>query len=174
MHNIQLLQSCIRDIPDYPCAGIVFRDITPLLANPQAFAAGVAAMAELYGGDSFDLIAGVEARGFILAAPLATHFRCGLLLLRKQGKLPGSIKSISYHNEYSQDTLEISVDSVVRGARVLVVDDLIATGGTLRASCELLDRVQARVIGSACLIELTGLAGHKHLAPYAVRSVLSY
>ena len=151
--------SLIRDVPDFPQAGITFRDITPVLADARAFAAAVAAMAAPWRGAPPDAVAGIESRGFILGAALALELGCGFVPVRKPGKLPARTLSQDYRLEYGSDRLEIHVDAVPPGARVLVVDDVLATGGTLRAATELLRRQGAQVIGADVLVELIPLGG---------------
>jgi len=149
----------IRDIPDFPAPGITFRDITPVLADPGAFAAAVDAMATPWRGTPPDAVAGVESRGFILGAALALELGCGFVPLRKPGKLPGPTLSQPYRLEYGSDRLEVHADALPAGARVLVVDDVLATGGTLRAAIALLRRQGAQVIGADVLVELVPLGG---------------
>jgi adenine phosphoribosyltransferase len=149
----------IRDVPDFPEPGITFRDITPVLADPKAFAAAVNAMAAPWRSAPPDAIAGVESRGFILGAALALELGCGFVPLRKPGKLPGATLSQPYRLEYGSDRLEIHADALPPGARALVVDDVLATGGTLSAAITLLRRQGATVVGADVLVELVPLGG---------------
>lgn len=164
----------IRDIPDYPKPGILFRDISPLLANPEAMKAAVAAMAAPFKGVKIDMIAAAEARGFIFAAPLAIELGAGFVPIRKPGKLPFDLHSFAYDLEYGTDELQIHIDGVKPGQRVLIVDDLLATGGTMEACCRLLERCEAQIVGCSFLIHLVPLGGEDRLRPYPVKSVLTY
>ncbi|WP_334177287.1 adenine phosphoribosyltransferase [Pseudoxanthomonas sp.] len=158
----------IRDVPDFPQPGILFKDITPVLADAAAFAAAVEAMAMPWRDEAIDAVVGVEARGFILGAALARELEVGFVPVRKPGKLPAHTLSLDYGLEYGRDRLEIHVDAVPAGARVLVVDDVLATGGTLKAAIELVERQGAIVIGTGVLVELGFLgarAAWRHAAP---------
>ncbi len=168
------LSDYIRAIPDFPKAGILFRDITPLLANPDAFRQSILELAEPFRELHVDLVAAAEARGFIFAAPLALELSAGLIPIRKPGKLPAETLSHGYDLEYGSDELEIHVDAVPAGARVLVVDDLLATGGTMDACCRLIEKAGGAVVGCTFLIELVGLAGAQKIARYTIHSVLKY
>lgn len=168
------LKSFIRDIPDFPKPGILFRDITPLLASPLAFTAAIDQMAEHYAGVKIDAIVAAEARGFIFAAPLAIRLKTGFVPIRKPGKLPFDTHSFHYELEYGTDTLEMHVDGLTSGQNVLVVDDLLATGGTVQACCKLIEHSGAKVVGCAFAIELTALPGRKVIAPHSVFSLLQY
>ncbi|MCE9528818.1 MAG: adenine phosphoribosyltransferase [Planctomycetales bacterium] len=168
------LKKLIRDIPDFPKPGILFRDITPLLASPAAFKEIIRRLAAPYRGEKVDAIVAAEARGFIFAAPLALELGAGFVPVRKPGKLPAERHSHAYELEYGTDRLEMHIDGVQPGQRVLVVDDLLATGGTVGACCKLLEMCGARIIGCAFAIELTGLGGAKAVAPHPVFSVLQY
>jgi adenine phosphoribosyltransferase len=172
-HTIDL-KNFIRDIPDFPKPGILFRDITPLLSHPIAFRAAIDRLAERYRDQRIDVIVAAEARGFIFAAPLALQLGVGFVPIRKPGKLPFDTHSFHYELEYGTDTLEMHIDGVSAGQRVLVVDDLLATGGTVGACCKLLEHVHAEVVGCAFAIELTGLGGAKAIAPYPAFSLLQY
>ena len=152
----------IRDVPDFPKPGITFKDITPLLADGATFAALVNAWARTHAG--VDLVAGIEARGFILAAPVATRLGVGFVPVRKEGKLPGRTTRTSYALEYGEATLEITTDAVSPGQRVLLVDDVLATGGTAAAAIELLERAGAQVVAVQMLMELTFLNGRDRLS----------
>lgn len=144
----------LRDIPDFPKPGILFKDITPVLADASAFAQAIRAMAHPWRQASIDAVVGVEARGFILGAALARELDVGFVPVRKPGKLPGATLSLDYGLEYGRDRLEIHVDAMRAGARVIVVDDVLATGGTLKAAMHLVERQGAIVIGSGVLVEL--------------------
>jgi adenine phosphoribosyltransferase len=167
----ELLRSRIRDIRDYPQPGIVFKDITPLLADGPAFAATVAELASGYA--DIDKVAGIEARGFILAAPVAYALNAGFVPVRKQGKLPAATYAQSYELEYGIATLEVHTDAFVPGERVLVVDDVLATGGTAAATAELVRRCGATVAGIAVLLELDFLQGRAKLPELPVRALLT-
>ena len=168
------LKKYIRDIPDFPKPGILFRDITPLLAAPEAFQEIIRRLAAPYQGEKIDVIVAAEARGFIFASPLAIELGAGFVPVRKPGKLPAEKHSYSYALEYGTDQLEMHVDGVQPGQRVLVVDDLLATGGTVGACCKLLEKTGARIIGCAFAIELSALGGAKAVAPHPVFSVIQY
>jgi adenine phosphoribosyltransferase len=157
----------IRQIPDFPKPGILFYDISTLLAHPKAWAATVDQLAEVVAPYKPDLLAGIESRGFLVAAPLALKLGCGFMMMRKKGKLPGDTISYSYHLEYGSDTIEIQADAVQPGQRVIVLDDLLATGGTLRAGIELIRKVGGVVPAAVCIIELTFLGGRERAgAPF--------
>lgn len=168
------LSEWIRDVPDFPKPGIVFKDITPLLGNTEALAIAVKQMADPFRGQQIDRLVAVEARGFLFGAPLALELDVGIVPVRKPGKLPGETRQFQYDLEYGSDALEIHTDSVDPGDRVLVVDDLLATGGTVLACCQLLEQCEAVVIGCTFLIDLTFLGGAERLAPRPVFSVIQY
>jgi adenine phosphoribosyltransferase len=168
------LKKYIRDIPDFPKPGILFRDITPLLAHPGAFREAIRRLAEPFRGRKIDSIVAAEARGFIFAAPLAIELGTGFVPVRKPGKLPFERLSYHYALEYGTDTLEMHVDGVTHGQNVLVVDDLLATGGTVLACCELLKKTGAKIVGCAFAIELTALGGAAAIAPNASFSLIKY
>ena len=172
MLMVQALEAKIRAIPDFPKPGIVFRDITPLVADPAALKLAVAALIEPFKNDSIDAVAGMEARGFIFGSLAAWELGAGFIPLRKPGKLPYEVQTESYELEYGTATLEIHADAVKAGDRVLLMDDLIATGGTADASCRLLEKVGARVVGCAFLIELDELKGRERLNKYHVHSLV--
>ena len=167
-----VLQSHIRDVPDFPQPGVVFKDITPLLATPAAFGVVVGAIADLARRSGATTIAGIEARGFLLAAPVADRVGAAIVPVRKQGKLPGRTVSESYSLEYGTATLEIHEDAVSPGDRVLLVDDVLATGGTAAAARNLLRHCGAEVVGLAVLMELTFLAGRERIDPLEVTSLM--
>ena len=164
----------IRDIPDFPRPGILFRDITPLLADPDAFPAAIDALCEPFDEAAVEYVAAVEARGFIFGAAAAARLRAGFVPIRKKGKLPCQTDSATYELEYGIDTLEMHRDALRPGARVLMVDDLLATGGTMQAACQLVEKVGGQVVGITCLIELKALHGRERLAGYDVHAVIAY
>jgi adenine phosphoribosyltransferase len=166
-----LIRSAVRDIPDYPQPGIVFKDITPLLADGAAFGAIVAALAEQPG--KVDKVVGIEARGFILAAPVACRLGAGFVPVRKQGKLPWSVFAESYQLEYATATVEVHTDALRPGDRVLIVDDVLATGGTAAATARLVQRADAEVAAIAVLLELGFLNGRASLPGFEVRSLVA-
>lgn len=168
------LYSFIRDVPDFPKPGIMFKDITPLLNHPVAFRESIARMADMFRGRHIDSIVAAEARGFIFAAPLALELNAAFVPVRKPGKLPHDTHSFSYDLEYGQDTLEIHKDAVRGGQKVLVVDDLLATGGTVGACCSLLSHYNVDIVGCLFCIELAFLNGREKLAPYQIESLLKY
>ena len=155
----QLIEKRIRDVPDYPKPGVVFKDITPLLADHTAFAAVVDAIVAFYGRGTIDKVVGIEARGFIIASPVAYHFGAGFVPIRKHGKLPSETVGEDYELEYGTATLELHVDGITPGERVLIVDDVLATGGTAQAAASLVQRVGGKVCGIATVIELEFLHG---------------
>jgi adenine phosphoribosyltransferase len=160
---VDLISSRLRDIPDFPQPGVVFKDITPLLADGAAFSAVVRDIAERRRG-SIDLVVGIEARGFIFGAAVAHELGIGFVPVRKAGKLPGRTHSVSYDLEYGSASIEIHEDSFVGGERVLLVDDVLATGGTAAAAWELLESANAQVVGFEALVELDFLHGRERLA----------
>jgi adenine phosphoribosyltransferase len=164
----------IREIADFPREGVGFKDITPLLGDPAAFSSAVDAIVVSYGRGTIDKVVGIEARGFIVAAPVAYHFGAGFVPLRKPGKLPYETASETYELEYGTETLEVHVDAFTPGDRVLIVDDVLATGGTARAACELVERGGAKVTGLAFIIELGFLGGARRLEGYDWVSLLTY
>ena len=167
------LTRLIRDIPDFPKPGIVFKDITPLLADPAGLRQTIDELAAPYRGQ-VDVVLGVESRGFILGAATAYVLGVGFALVRKPGKLPWHTHQVSYELEYGRDTLEIHHDGVRPGQRVLLVDDLLATGGTAAAAVELVKKCGATPVAAAFLVELAFLSGQKKLSPLPVRSLLRY
>ncbi|MRG71762.1 adenine phosphoribosyltransferase [Alphaproteobacteria bacterium HT1-32] len=153
----------IRSVPDFPKPGILFYDISTLLADADAWQVALGRLARIVRGFQPDLLVGIESRGFLVAAPLALKLGSGFVMVRKQGKLPGKTIPFEYELEYGTDTVEIQEDAIKPGQRVVVLDDLLATGGTLQASIDLLRKVGADVVGAACLIELTFLNGRDRL-----------
>lgn len=168
------LKDYIRDIPDFPIPGILFRDITPLLAAPAAFAAAIDRLAEYYGGGALDAIVAVESRGFLFGAPLAQRLALPLAPVRKPGKLPAATLSVEYTLEYGANTLELHADALAPGQRALIVDDLLATGGTLAAAARLVEQAGGVVAGIGVVIELTGLEGRRELEQYDIFSLMQY
>lgn len=168
------LNRLIRAIPDFPKPGILFRDITPLLADAAALRETVVRLADPFRNQAIDVVAAAEARGFIFAAPLAIELGKGFVPVRKPGKLPYQTRSFQYDLEYGKDTLEIHCDGVTSGQRVLLVDDLLATGGTMQACCRLVEQCGAVVAACAFVIELTGLGGAERIAPHKTYSLLKY
>ncbi len=168
------LQAHIRDIPDFPKPGIVFKDITPLMADASALREAVDQLAAPARDLGVDVVIGAEARGFLLGPALALALGAGFVLARKPGKLPHDTVSAEYALEYGTDMLELHSDAVAHGARVLVHDDLLATGGTARALCQLVEQLGGRVVGCHFLVELAFLEGRKRLDGYDVRSLVSY
>ena len=173
MHNHIDLKKHIRSIPDFPKPGILFYDISTLLAHAKAWHATIERMADALRPYKPDVLAGVESRGFLLAAPLALALGTGFVMMRKQGKLPGITVRHTYALEYGTDTIEIQQDAIAKGARVVLVDDLLATGGTMAAAVKLLEQVGGVVPAAACVIELTFLEGRKKLN-VPVETLLKY
>jgi adenine phosphoribosyltransferase len=169
----ELMQK-IRDIPDFPRKGIVFKDITPLLNDPRSFKMAIDAMAHQYIGQQLDLVVGIEARGFIIGAALAYILNSGLIPLRKPGKLPFLTHRMSYNLEYGSAELEVHRDAIKPGQRVIIVDDLLATGGTMRASVDLVKTLGAEIVGVSFLVELGFLEGRNQLQGCDVTSLITY
>lgn len=172
--DIASIRAAIRDIPNFPKPGIVFKDITPLLYNGALFARTIDILAERYREQKIDTVLGIESRGFIVGAALAYKLGAGFCIVRKPGKLPYETHSASYDLEYGTDTLEIHVDALPANARVVIADDLIATGGTAAATAQLVSRLGAHVIECAFVIELAFLKGRDKLKPHNVFSILQY
>ncbi len=168
------LKTFIRDIPDFPKPGILFRDITPLLASGEAFKETIRRMSDPFRNRGIDVIVGAEARGFIFGTPIALELGVGFVPVRKPGKLPGETHSHSYALEYGEDSLEIHIDDIKPGQRVLVVDDLLATGGTIEACCQLIEKTGATVEACAFLIELKALGGADKIARHEKVVLLEY
>ena len=168
------LQQYIRSIPDWPKPGILFRDITPLLADPKAFAAAVDALCEGFTKADVDYVAAVEARGFIFGAAVASKLKVGFVPIRKKGKLPFKTESITYALEYGTDTLQVHSDAIEKGSKILMVDDLLATGGTMAAACKLIEKIGGQIVAISFLIELADLAGREKLGKYNIKTVISY
>ncbi len=172
--RLEEIKALIRDVPDFPQPGIVFKDITPLLADDDAFSSVIDLIVVHYGRGNIDKVAGIEARGFILASPIAYHFGAGFVPVRKAGKLPWDTEREEYALEYGTAALEVHKDAIRPGERVLIVDDVLATGGTARATARLVERLGGKVMGIACLIELGFLNGREALAGYDFFSLIAY
>lgn len=168
------LAGLIRDVPDFPIEGILFKDITTLIRNGDAFREVIDWMVDLYAGSNIDTVVAIEARGYIFGAPLAYHLGAGFVPIRKPGKLPAQTISESYELEYGTNSLEMHEDGIEPGQRVLVIDDLLATGGSARAAVNLVDRLGGEIIGVAFLIELDFLNGREKLEGYDVQSLIHY
>jgi adenine phosphoribosyltransferase len=172
--TIEHLRGLIRDVPDFPQPGILFKDITPLLADKNAFSAAIDLIVVHYGRGNIDKVVGIEARGFILASPVAYHISAGFVPVRKAGKLPWQSEREEYQLEYDTATLEVHHDGIRQGERVLIVDDVLATGGTARATARLVERLGGQVVGIACLIELEFLKGREAVEGYDFFSLLAF
>jgi adenine phosphoribosyltransferase len=168
------LKKCVRSIPDFPIKGILFRDITTLLKDKHAFKQAIDSVAAKYKGKKIDQVIAVESRGFILGSVIAHKLGAGFIPVRKKGKLPAETISASYGLEYGKDTLEIHCDAIKPGEKILIVDDLLATGGTVQAVTELVEKLHGKIIGIAFLIELTDLKGKDKLKGYPVFSLIKY
>ena len=168
------LRTFIRDVPDFPKPGILFKDITPLLANPSALALAVEVLCNPFRGRNIQAVVGAESRGFIFGTAIAQALSCGFIPVRKPGKLPAAKVSMTYDLEYGQDTLEIHKDAITPGQRCLVVDDLLATGGTMKACCDMVEKLGGNIIGIAVLIELSFLNGRDRFKKYHLHSAIQY
>jgi len=168
------LKKRIRHVPDFPKPGILFYDVTTLLQDPEGFAMAVDAMAKPHAPGSIDLVVGIESRGFIFGAAIADRLKTGFAPVRKPGKLPSKTRTASYSLEYGTDSLQVHEDAAAKGQRVLIVDDLLATGGTAAATVSLIRGLGADVVGVQFLIELVGLEGRKKLAGEKIHAVLQY
>ena len=168
------LKDHIRSIPDFPKPGILFYDISTLLAHADAWQVALGRLAKMVGQYQPDVLAGIESRGFLVAAPLASRLGLGFTMIRKKGKLPGDIIGHEYELEYGTDTIEIQSDAVEKGQRVVILDDLLATGGTMAASIELIKKAGAEVVGTACIIELTFLDGRSKLNAIPFDALMAY
>jgi adenine phosphoribosyltransferase len=166
------LEKFIRDVPDFPKKGIVFKDITPLLGNYEALKQAVEQLCEPFRGKGIEMVAGIESRGFIFGSMVAQHLKAGFVPIRKKGKLPAATVSQSYSLEYGTDQIEIHADAIARGAKVLMIDDLLATGGTMAAACKLVEKIGGNVAGVAFVVELCLLNGRKLLEGYDVHSLI--
>ena len=172
--SIGRLKELIRDVPDFPKPGILFKDITPLLASPAGLALAVELMANPFRGSGIDLVAGAESRGFIFGTAVAQALSCGFVPIRKRGKLPPPVRSHSYQLEYGSDTLEVRNDPAHAGRRVLMVDDLLATGGTMQACADLIRQTGATVVGATVLIELLALKGRAALPGLEIHAPIQF
>jgi len=170
----KLIKSKIKEIPDWPKKGVNFKDITPLIEDGRAFKKIIDAMAKPYLGRKIDKIVGIDARGFILAAALAYKLKSGIAIVRKKGKLPSKKVSQKYALEYGSNTIEMHKDTILAGEKVLLVDDLLATGGTMAATIGLVEKLKGKIISVDFLIELTFLNGRKKLKGYKIRSLAKY
>jgi adenine phosphoribosyltransferase len=168
------LKALIRDVPDFPKKGVLFRDITPLLSDPSGLALSIELLANPFRGKHIDLVVGAESRGFIFGTAVACCLSAGFGLIRKPGKLPTNCVTMTYDLEYGTDSLQIHADAIRPGQRVLVVDDVLATGGTMKASCDLVRQLGGQIVGVAVLIELLALGGRMKIAPLDLHSVLRY
>ena len=172
--RLEHCRALIRDVPNFPSPGIMFKDITPLLADPRAFHIVLDSIAERYIGEHIDAIVGIEARGFIFGGALAARLNASFVPARKPGKLPAITDKVSYRTEYSVSELEMHKDSLLEESRVIIVDDVLATGGTAKAAAELVRKQNAHVVGYAFVIELSFLGGRERLLPVKAESVLTY
>jgi len=168
------LRKLIRDVPDFPKPGILFRDMTPLLQEPAGLSLAVEFLTQPYRDQHIDVVVGAESRGFIFGTAVARNLTAGFIPIRKPGKLPADKRSVTYDLEYGTDTLEIHADAIRPGQRVLMVDDLLATGGTMRACCELVEQLGGNIVAVAFLIELAGLQGRNKLTQWDIYSVIRY
>jgi adenine phosphoribosyltransferase len=168
------IRAAIRDVPDFPKPGVLFKDITPLLADPECFRAALAAMEERWKGEGPDAVCGIESRGFIFGAPLADRLGCAYVPMRKPGKLPWKTRRVEYSLEYGTDALEMHEDAFPRGARVLIVDDLLATGGTAAAAARLVEDAGGSVLGFTFVVHLAFLGGAAKLDGYATQFLVEY
>jgi adenine phosphoribosyltransferase len=171
---VEDLKRLIRSIPDFPKKGILFRDITTLLQNGPQFRRAIDTLAKHYGGKRIDKIVAVESRGFIIASPLAYKFKAGIIPVRKKGKLPHKTVEATYELEYGTDTLQMHADAIEPGDNILIVDDLLATGGTAKATIELVNKLGGKIVGICFLIELTDLKGREKLKEHKVHSIIKY
>ncbi len=174
MAQADALRALIRDVRDFPKPGIVFKDITPLIQKPGALQRAASMIVDEFGGQKIDVVAGIESRGFVVGAAVALKLNVGLALVRKKGKLPYRTISETYSLEYGTDTVQMHVDAVAPGQQVLVIDDLIATGGTALAACKLVEQLKGQVVGCGFIIELSFLKGRDKLSAYRVVSLIDY
>ncbi|HEX4047421.1 MAG TPA: adenine phosphoribosyltransferase [Elusimicrobiota bacterium] len=168
------LKARIHDVPDFPKKGIVFKDITPLLSDAKAFAEAIDRLAEPFVGKGVQIVAGIESRGFLLATPIAYRLGAGVVPIRKKGKLPRAVKSATYALEYGTDSIEAHADAFTKGTKVLIVDDVLATGGTAAAAVQLIEAIGGEIVGTSFLIELNFLEGRKKLPGRDIRSLVTY
>jgi adenine phosphoribosyltransferase len=172
--SVDSIADRIRDVPDFPKKGILFKDITPVLSDIDTLRASIKEMAAPFMDLEIDVVVGIESRGFIFGAPIADVLNCSFVPVRKPGKLPWKTESVSYELEYGTDALEIHEDAITEGQNVLIVDDLLATGGTAEATCKLVSKLGGNIKGLSVLIELEALNGRKRLNPYNVHSLVQY
>ena len=172
--SVDSIADRIRDVPDFPKKGILFKDITPVLSDIDTLRASIKEMAAPFMDLEIDVVVGIESRGFIFGAPIADVLDCSFVPVRKPGKLPWKTESVSYELEYGTDALEIHKDAITEGQNVLIVDDLLATGGTAEATCKLVSKLGGNIKGLSVLIELEALNGRKRLNPYNVHSLVQY
>ena len=172
--DLNALRALIRDVPDFPKPGIIFKDITPLLKDHRAFRFACDQLAEKFEGLEVDQIVGIESRGFILSTAIAYRLHAGFVPVRKKGKLPAQKTRVSYQLEYGEDSLEMHVDAIQKGTRVIVVDDLLATGGTAQAAVQLVEKLGGSVLGLAFLVELAFLKGRDRFQNYPIHSLITY
>jgi adenine phosphoribosyltransferase len=166
------LKKKIRSIPDFPKKGVIFRDITPVLQDPRAFRFLIKELVKPYKNKKVDKVVGIDARGFLLAAPIALKLNAGLCIVRKKGKLPYKTVSQNYSLEYGEETIEMHEDSILPGEKVLIVDDVIATGGTLKATADLVERLGGKIVGISLFVELKDLKGREKLKKYKLNSLI--
>ncbi|MBN1493662.1 MAG: adenine phosphoribosyltransferase [Candidatus Omnitrophica bacterium] len=171
---VERIEKMIRDVPDFPKKGILFKDITPVLNDAQLFKLAIEEMVMKYKTKGVQRVVGIESRGFIFGAPLALRLGAGFVPVRKKGKLPAKTRAVTYSLEYGEDTLEIHTDAIKKGEKVLLVDDLLATGGTAQAVCKLIEEMGGEIVGISFLIELMFLKGIEKLAGYDVSSIIHY
>ncbi len=174
MPDVDMLRAAVRDIPEFPKPGIIFKDITPILGDGELFQASISLLAETAGSMPIDKVVGIDARGFIFAAAVADRLKAGFVPIRKKGKLPWKTHEASYTLEYGEAVVEIHQDAVKPGEKILLVDDLLATGGTAAAAVQLLDRLEAEIVSVSFLIELSFLEGRAKLGEHSISSILSY
>ncbi len=174
MNILNKLAKSIRDVPDFPKKGVMFKDITTVLQDPKLFKQSVDLLYKQYKGKKIDYVVCVEARGFIFGSALAYKLNSGLVLIRKKGKLPYKTYSVTYALEYGKDTLQIHQDAIKKNGRVLIIDDLLATGGTIQAVCKLLNKCKVKIVGIGFFIELLFLKGRKKLLKYTVNSIIEF
>jgi len=168
------LKEKISEYPDFPKKGILFRDFSPILKDPSAMSYVIDEFAKHFHTNDFDLLTGIESRGFLVACAMALRFNKGMFMIRKKGKLPGKTEKISYKIEYGKDTIEMQKNSLKKGQRVLICDDLLATGGTAKASAKLVEKIGGKVAGFAFIMELTELNGMKGITKYNCKSLVKY
>jgi adenine phosphoribosyltransferase len=174
MPEVDTLQAAVRDIPDFPKPGIIFKDITPILGDGELFQTSIRLLAETAGSTPIDKVVGIDARGFIFAAAVADRLKAGFVPIRKKGKLPWKTHEASYTLEYGEAVVEIHQDAVKPGEKILLIDDLLATGGTAAAAVSLLDQLKAEIVSVSFLIELSFLEGRAKLGDHSITSILSY